>query len=108
MPSASPRTILTPRDHQLLGAVALCPLTAAQLRRVSETFASPFETEHRVRQRLRQLVGIGLLRRCPYATTGPGTLCYHLLRREGFRLLFGREASLPPQGWFEPVSRSYE
>src|SRR4051812_36189950 len=103
MPGARPRTILTQRDHQILAAVALCPLTSRQLRTWSETFAVPFVTEHRLRQRLLQLVQGGFLRRCPYATTGPGTLYYHLLTPNSFRLLLGRDAPLPARGWFGSV-----
>jgi hypothetical protein len=107
MPSTRRRTVLTERDHLLLAAVGLCPLTAAQLRLVSDTFAVPFASEHRLRQRLRRLAVAGLVRRHDYATTGPGALGYFLLTREGFRVLFGPDSPTSP-GWFRPVSRSCE
>jgi hypothetical protein len=87
---------LTPRDLDILQAVERCPLTAAQLLRLSETFPHPFRNEHTLRIRLFKLAAAGQLRRWPYAIAGRGMPSYNRLTRQSYRLLHP-ERRLP--GW---------
>jgi Replication-relaxation len=93
---------LTPRDFDILQAVERCPLTAAQLLRLSETFPRPFRTEHTLRIRLFKLAAAGQLRRWPYAIAGRGMPGYYRLTRQAYRLLHP-ERKLPGWHTFAPI-----
>lgn len=86
-------TLLTPRDIDILSALDRCPLTAAQLLTLSETFSYPFTSERKVRARMQVLAESGRVRRWPYlAIAGRVAPTYYTLTREGFRLLHGASA----------------
>ncbi len=105
---------LTPRDLEILSALEKTPLTARQLQRLSEIFQhGAFASERRVRQRLQQLEG-GSVHRARLMGAGPvdvglagqaGTGCPNLyyLSREGFEVLHGHDAPLPPRTVFQPI-----
>src|SRR4051812_19686576 len=96
--------LLTPRDLEILTALDHCPLTASQLLKWSQTFAVPFGSERRIRERLFLLGEAGRLRRWPYATAGQGAPNYYPLSRLGLKILQGEEAVPPTKRWGEPVS----
>jgi hypothetical protein len=104
MPALDPEPRLTPRDLDILTALDHCPLTALQLLTFSQTFATPFTTERRVRERLHQLCAAGRVRRWQYATAGQGAPNYYTLSLLGYRLLHGDEARPPTKRYFDPVA----
>jgi hypothetical protein len=106
MATSASHRLLTTRDVEILGALALCPLTAAQLLAISQTFASPFTGERRLRQRLLQLEDAGRVHRRPYAVADHGVPNYYTLTPLGYRLLRGAEAPSPPKRMFDAVSLS--
>jgi hypothetical protein len=106
MASTSPFRLLTTRDIEILAALDYCPLTAAQLLKLSQTFEPPFTTERRVRERLLQLCDAGRVQRWPYATAGQGAPNYYTLSRLGYRLLHGDEAVPPSRRMFDPIGIS--
>ena len=69
--------LVTPRDLDLFQALDRCPLTVAQVLKVSQTFAYPFTTERRVQERLHELVTASRVRQCSISsssvTAPPGT-----------------------------------
>jgi len=94
----------TPRDVEILRALARCPLSAEQLLRLSATFAQPFTAIRRVRRRLHVLALAGWVQRWQYATTSRGAQNYYKLSPAGFRLLNGPKTPLPSRGYFRAVS----
>lgn len=108
MPAHSPHRLLTARDIEILQALDRCPLTAEQILAVSQTFALPFTSERRVRERLFQLTEAGRVQRWQYATAGQGAPNYYTLSRLGFRLLNGGGAAPPSKRAFGPVSISQQ
>lgn len=93
-----------PRDIDLLTAIDRYPITSAQLCRLSQTFESPFRDENNLRRRLRALTQAGLLQSWPYAVAGDGrSPRYFKLTREGYRLLYGTNATLPKRRYFEAI-----
>lgn len=105
MPTPRPITCLTTRDVDVLAALELWPLTAAQLLRLSETFDRPFTDVRRTRARLQELAEAGRVSRHAYATATAGVPGYYVLTRLGFALLHGADAR-PPKGLFAPVGLS--
>lgn len=103
MASISSTTLLTARDLEILTALDRCPLTAEQLLALSVTFADPFTSERRVRERLQQLVAAGRVRRWLYATAGRGALGYYTLSRLGHQLLRSDEDAPAAKRAFGPV-----
>lgn len=103
MASEPPFRLVTPRDLEILTALDCCPLTATQLLKVSETFASPFTHERRVRARLHVLCEAGRVRRWQYATAGRGAPNCYTLSPLGYRILHGEKAVPPTKRAFEPV-----
>ncbi|QDT38383.1 replication-relaxation family protein [Stratiformator vulcanicus] len=98
------RTKIGPRDIEILEAIDRCPLTAAQLKWLSNTFEMPFRDEHNLRRRLRLLGASGLIRCWPYALVGDGRAPrYWKLTRDGYRLLYGEDAPLPRRRHFEEI-----
>src|SRR5579883_3294409 len=93
MASKSPHQLVTPRDIDILAALDRCPLTPAQLLKLSQTFALPFTHERRVRERLFQLCDSGRLHRWRYAAAGQGAPNYYTLSPLGYRLLHGEGAN---------------
>ncbi len=98
MATLSNNLLLTARDLEILTARDRCPLTAEQLLKLSRSFAAPFTSERRVRERLQQLAAAGRVRRWLYATAGRGALGYYTLSRLGHQLLRADEAALAPNG----------
>jgi hypothetical protein len=106
MASTAPFRLVTPRDIEILAALDYCPLTAAQLLKLSQTFEPSFTNERRVRERLLQLCDAGRVQRWPYATAGQGAPNYYTLSRLGYRLLHGDDAVPPSRRMFDPVGIS--
>src|SRR5881409_3177341 len=95
---------VTSRDFEILAALDRCPLTAAQLLKLSETFPLPFTTERRVRERLQILCDCGRVRRSQYyATAGRGAQNYYRLTSVGYRLLNGDDAKPPTKRYFSDI-----
>jgi hypothetical protein len=103
MASVHNTILLTARDLDILTALDRCPLTAEQMLTLSQTFAVPFTSERRVRERLQQLVAAGRVRRWLYATAGRGALGYYTLSRLGHELLRSGEGVFAPKRAFGPV-----
>src|SRR5581483_1530158 len=106
MATSARHRLVTKRDIEIFGALGLCPLTAAQLLAISQTFASPFTGERRLRQRLLQLDGAGRVHRRPYAVADHGVPNYYTLTPLGYRLLRGADAPAPPKRMFDAVMLS--
>lgn len=99
------RTHLTVRDLDVLQALDRTPLTAAQLRRLSETFTYPFGSERMVRERLFALGAAGWVCAARYATTSRGAgQNYYRLTRIGYKILYGEAAMPPTKRYFAPLS----
>jgi len=81
----------------------MAPLTAAQLVKLSKTFAAPFPSERRARDRLQTLCAAGRVRRWFYATAGRGALGYYTLSRLGHQLLHAGEDVPATKRAFGPV-----
>lgn len=103
MATTSGFRLLTPRDSDILAALDYCPLTALQLLKFSQTFAAPFPSERRVRDRLLQMCDAGWVRRWQYATASRGAPNYYRLSPTGFRLLHGDKAIAPSKRAFDRV-----
>lgn len=104
MPTTAIPAQYTPRDVEILRALARCPLSAEQLLRLSATFAQPFTAIRRVRRRLYVLALAGWVQRWQYATTSRGAQNYYKLSPAGFRLLNGPKTPLPSRSYFRAVS----
>ena len=104
-PPTKTRPVQTgPRDLEILLAADRCPLTIAQLLRVSQTFERPFTDSHHLRRRVRQLRSAGLLKAFPYAIANGGRSPDYLrITQAGYRLLHGPEAKTKRRH-FEAVS----
>lgn len=98
--------LLPARDLHVLASLDLCPLTAAQLLKLSSTFEKPFTSERRVRERLQRLRAAGLVRSFPYAGVSP-VHCY-CLTLNGHRLLKGSDAPLPAKRSFSPIAIGHQ
>lgn len=98
------RTKIGPRDVEVLGALERCPLTVAQLCRLSRTFITPFSDANNLRRRLRSLRQAGLVKSWPYAVASHGqSPRYFKLTRDGYRMLYGIDAAMPKRRFFEEV-----
>lgn len=92
------------RDIDLFTALDRCPLTPAQICRLSVTFTSPFTDEANLRRRLRELAGSGLLHSFPYAMCRDGrTPNYWKLTQQGYRMLYGDKVTLPKRRYFQAI-----
>src|SRR5437867_2785713 len=99
------RTLLTPRDRDILTALDHCPLTARQILTLSETFRYPFTSERKVRARMQRLAESGRVSRWPYlAIAGRTAPLYYTLTREAYRLLYGVDAQPHARRAFRPVA----
>ncbi len=97
----------TPRDQGILEALTRFPLTPDQLCKLSRSFSQPFSDSHAVRRRLRKLATADLVRANPYAVASFGSSpAYYQLTRNGYRLLYGFDAELPPRRYFEPIGQA--
>lgn len=97
----------THRDHEIIESLERFPLTPDQLCKLSQTFDKPFSDSHAVRRRLRKLVAADLIRANPYAVASFGSSpAYYKLSRQGYRLLHGFDAELPPRRYFEPIGQA--
>lgn len=103
MTSAASHRLVTARDLDILGALALYPMTAAQLFAISRTFASPFTGERRLRQRLLLLEGAGRVHRRQYSVADCGIPNYYTLTPLGYRLLNRSDVTAPPKRMFDAV-----
>jgi hypothetical protein len=101
---AKPTVIYTGRDRQIHEALRLTPLDAQQLLKLSETFERPFTSDRKVRERMQEHQAAGWTTTRYYATTGAGQLNYYQLSQDGFCLLEGPRAALPPRSFFRDVS----
>lgn len=101
---AKPTVIYTGRDRQIHEALRLTPLDAQQILKLSATFDRPFTSDRKVRERMQEHLAAGWTTTRLYATTGPGQLNYYQLSQDGFRLLAGPHAALPPRSFFREVS----
>jgi len=97
-------TIYTARDQQIHEALALTPLDTQQLLKLSETFAQPFTSARKLRERMQEHLRAGWIHTFTYATATPGQLNYYKLSAEGYRLLHGPGAVLPRRAAFNDVS----
>lgn len=96
--------IIGPRDIDILTALDRCPLTPAQLCRLSATFTQRFTDEGNLRRRLRTLSASGLLQKFPYAICRDGrTPDYWKLTPEGYRVLYGSDAAQPKRRYFQAI-----
>lgn len=94
-----------PRDLQILTALDRCPLTIAQLMRLSQTFVTPFPDASVLRRRLRRLAKAGYVKYWPYAVATEGrSPNYFRLGRDGYSLLYGADSPLPHRRRFEALS----
>lgn len=94
-----------PRDLRILTALDRCPLTVAQLLRLSVTFVAPFTSASALRRRLRRLAHDGVVKCWPYAVATEGrSPNYFRLGRDGYRLLYGADSTLPHRRRFEALS----
>jgi hypothetical protein len=101
------RPYVTARDIEILRALDLGPLTALQLKTLSQIWPEPLQAQRTVRDRLQQLTKAKLVRVWRYATTFPcQPTNYYTLAREGFRLLHGPDAQPPTKGHFSEVALS--
>ncbi|MEZ6053418.1 MAG: hypothetical protein R3C02_18835 [Planctomycetaceae bacterium] len=101
-------TTIGPRDIELLTALDRCPLTVAQLCRLSQTFEQPFGNEHLLRRRLRRLAKSELVRSWPYEVASLGrSQHYFKLTRGGYRLLYGEDVALPKRRYFEAIAAGH-
>lgn len=104
-------SLVTPRDYDLLAALDRCPFTARQLVKLSATFAYPFTSERKARQRLQVLCGSGRVRRARYlaiAGRGAGAPSYYFLSPQGHRILHGPDAVPPCKRAFHPVGIAHQ
>lgn len=105
---AKRNVVIGPRDLDILSALEHCPLTPAQLLKLSSTFSRPFPEEHTLRRRLRLLSHRNLLRQFPYAVASGGrSPHYARLTRDGYRLLHGPDTTLPHRRHFEAISHAH-
>jgi hypothetical protein len=94
-----------PRDIELFTALDRCPMTAAQLCRLSETFSRSFPDVGNLRRRLRIFAAAGLVNKFPYAIAADGrTPSYYKLTKDGYRLMYGVDAALPKRRYFAAIS----
>lgn len=93
-----------PRDIDLFTALDRCPLTPAQISRLSVTFKSPFTDEANLRRRLRELAKADLVQSFPYAMCRDGrTPSYWKLTQQGYRMLYGEKVTLPQRRYFQAI-----
>jgi hypothetical protein len=107
MATAAPSRLTTSRDVELLTALVMSPLTAAQLLKLSITFtAGPFTSRRTLLDRLQRLRLGGWVRRWPLALArrGGGAPDYYKITHQGLRLLYGEEARPPTKQFFAEVA----
>lgn len=93
------------RDIELFTALDRCPMTAGQLCRLSETFSKSFPDSGNLRRRLRTFAAAGFVNKFPYAIAADGrTPSYYKLTKEGYRLIYGVDATLPKRRYFTEIS----
>ena len=104
---------LTGRDQQTLRLLAWTPATAAMIVKASQTFAecdqfpATFNDAGAVRERMRKLEAGGLLQSWPLPlATGGRQMNYYKLTQDGFRVIHGADADLPPRAFFQPLAPS--
>lgn len=101
-PTAS-LTMVTERDLAVFAALAVSPLTAEQICKISRSFPLAFKDARRVRERMRTLAKAERVAVHRYATSGPGAPAYYTLTPLGHRLLHGHTAALPARHTFGPI-----
>ena len=84
------------RDHYLLSALYLTPLTIPQLLELSRTWPAPFFAWDTLYHRLEKLRGGRWVRRWPYAIAIDGAKTYYKLTPAGYRTLVGNDAARAP------------
>lgn len=106
MTSSESRRQLTARDLEILLALDRCPLTVAQLLKLSRTFPGQgFGSLRGAQDRLQKLREAGWVRSHRYAATGRGgSPEYYKTSLLGFRLLHGDDAPPPTKRHFSEVS----
>ena len=110
MPTNLANRRLTARDTEILLALDRCPLTIAQVLKLSETFCQQrFTSPRSVQDRLKKLCDAGWVRRWPYATASrSGTPDYCKLTLLGYRLLYGASARPPTKRYFNEVALAHQ
>lgn len=99
--------LLTGRDHEILAALDLAPLTARQLLRLSGIWPEPYRHQRTLRERLQRLGEVGLVKTFRYATLYPGQPeNYYVLSRAGFQVLHGPDEEPPTKGHFSQIAIS--
>ena len=92
------------RDIELFTALDRCPMTASQLCRLSETFATPFTDEGNLRRRLRKFLNADIVKKFAYAIASDGrTPSYYKLTRDGYNVLYGENVAMPKRRYFEAI-----
>lgn len=99
--------ILSQRDRALLGLLEMTPLTSAQIRMASVTFADePFRDERRVRERLQTLEQAGYVQHWPTGVVGGGLKHYYRLTTTGFRMLYPDRDDTAPRTLVSAIAPS--
>ena len=102
--SSKSRVDSTTRRQQILQSLAVTPLDAGQLVRLSTTFCAPFTDRLYVLRAMARIVRDGFALEFVY----PDKSKYWRPSKEGYRLLHGPERSLPKKTAFKPISPSLE
>jgi len=98
---------MTARDREILIALDYSPLTARQLQYLSSSWAWPFTSLRKTRERLLELKDLGILAIERYAALAPGQPeNYYLLTRAGYAQLRGPDERPPTKGYFAPIAIS--
>ena len=107
IPAMSQGVILSDRDLALLRLLEATPLTAVQIRKVSQTFSGePFRDERRVRERMQALASAGFVRSWFAAIMGGGSMAYYRLTVEGHRAAFPESIESPPRASLSEIAPS--
>jgi hypothetical protein len=103
----SHHVLLTDRDYAVFSVLLMSPFTAAQLLKLSRTFATPFTGERLLKRRLQRLGEAGFIQQHRYGTAQRGEPpAYYQLTRRGFSSVCGPDAVLPTRRFLQPVGWS--
>ncbi len=109
MTNQAVRRHLTDRDAEILLAIDRCPLTPAQLLKLSVTFTQFFQSLRSVQERLQKMRDAGWVRPWPYATmSAGGSPLYSRLTPLGYALLHGRDSPPPTKRHFSEIALAHQ